>query len=85
MMARPFLLVGMLLIAACVSLGLARAGGIAQTVVGGIAAGFGFYVVTKLCADLGSAGLIYPAFSAWVPPVTGIFMAAWFLLRREDG
>ncbi len=85
MLARPILLVAMLLIAACVSLGLARSGGIAQTVVSGVVAGFGLYIVTKLCADFGSAGLIYPALAAWVPPLVGVLLGAWVLLRREDG
>ena len=85
MIARPLLLVGMLLIAASVSLGLARSGGVGQTVIGGIAAGFGFYIVDKLCADFGSAGLIFPALAAWVPPLVGTMLACWFLLKREDG
>ncbi|MEN9709537.1 MAG: hypothetical protein RIQ68_1945 [Pseudomonadota bacterium] len=85
LLARPLLLVAMVLIAACFSLRFFRFGGVAQTVSGGVAAGFVLYVVTKLVSDLGGAGLISTPVAAWAPAVIGGMLGCLVLLYQEDG
>ena len=85
LLARPLLLVAMVLIAACFSLRFFRFGGVAQTVSGGVAAGFVLYVVTKLVSDLGGAGLISTPVAAWAPAVIGGLLGCLVLLYQEDG
>lgn len=85
LLARPFLLVAMVLIAAVVGLRVFRFGGVGQTILGGVLAGFLLYVGTKLAEDLGEAGIVHPIAAAWFPAVTGVLMGVLVLLHREDG
>lgn len=85
LLARPFLLVAMVLIAAVVGLRVFRFGGVGQTILGGVAAGFLLYVGTKVAADLGEAGIVHPVAAAWFPAVVGIVLGVVVLLYREDG
>jgi lipopolysaccharide export system permease protein len=85
LLARPLLLAVMVLIAATVSLRLARMGGLARVIPGGIAAGFVLYVVTKLAEDLGGAGFVSPVVAAWTPAIVGLLMSVTVLLHLEDG
>lgn len=85
LLARPVLLLAMVLIAASVSLRVFRFGGIGQTILGGVAAGFLLYVSTKLAEDLGEAGIVHPIVAAWFPAVVGALMGILILLHREDG
>jgi lipopolysaccharide export system permease protein len=85
LMARPILLVAMVLIAATVSLRFARLGGIGVMILSGIGAGFVLYVVTKMAKDLGIAGLVDPATAAWTPAVVGVLIGFTVLLNQEDG
>ncbi len=85
LLARPFLLVAMVLIAAAVGLRVFRFGGVGQTILGGVMAGFLLYLGTKLAEDLGEAGVIHPIAAAWFPAVAGIFLGVLVLLHREDG
>ena len=75
----------MVLIAAVVSLGFARYGGLAPMIFGGVISGFMLYVATEITSDLGSAGTISPAIAAWSPGVIATLMGVTFLLHREDG
>jgi lipopolysaccharide export system permease protein len=85
LLARPLLLVAMVLIAASFSLRFFRFGGIAQSVSGGVASGFVLYVATKMVADLGGAGLLPAAVAAWSPAVVGSMLGSLVLLHQEDG
>lgn len=85
LLARPFLLVAMVLIAAAVGLRIFRFGGVGQTILGGVLAGFLLYLGTKLAEDLGEAGVVHPIAAAWFPAVAGIFLGVLVLLHREDG
>lgn len=85
LLARPFLLIAMVLIAAVVGLRVFRFGGVGQTILGGVGAGFLLYLGTKLAEDLGDAGVVHPIAAAWFPAVTGIFLGVLVLLYREDG
>ena len=85
LMARPLLLVAMVLVAASVSLRFFRFGGVTRLVVGGVAAGFVLYVATQLSEELGSAGIVSSVIAAWLPAVVGTMLGALALLHQEDG
>ena len=85
LLARPLLLVAMVLIAASFSLRFFRMGGVARMVSGGVGAGFVLYVVTKLVTDLGGAGILSAQLAAWVPAMMGSLLSALVLLHLEDG
>jgi lipopolysaccharide export system permease protein len=85
LMARPLLLIAMVLVAASVSLRFFRFGGVAKMVMGGVAAGFVLYVATKLMEDLGASGLVRPVVSAWFPAIVGSLLGTLALLHQEDG
>jgi lipopolysaccharide export system permease protein len=84
-LARPLLLVAMVMIAATVSLRLFRHGGTGQLVLTGIAAGFLLYVLTKITSDLGGNGIINPMLAAWGPSIIALTFGATALLYLEDG
>lgn len=85
LLARPLLLVAMVLIAACFSLRFFRFGGIARMVSGGVVSGFVLYVVTKLAADLGGAGILSAPVAGWSPAIVGSMLGVLVLLHTEDG
>lgn len=85
LLARPLFLVAMVMIAASFSLRFFRMGGVAKNVLSGVAAGFVLYVVTKLAADLGGAGLVGLPFAAWSPAIGGALFGTLAVLTQEDG
>jgi lipopolysaccharide export system permease protein len=85
LMARPLLLVAMVLIAASFSLRFFRMGGVTRMVSGGVGAGFVLYVVTKLVTDLGGAGILSAPLAAWAPALMGSLLSILVLLHQEDG
>jgi lipopolysaccharide export system permease protein len=85
LLARPLMLVAMVLIAASFSLRFFRFGGIPKMVSGGVLAGFVLYVATKLIGDLGGAGLLSASVAAWSPAVIGSLLGTLVLLHQEDG
>jgi lipopolysaccharide export system permease protein len=85
LLARPLLLVAMVLIAAAFSLRFFRFGGITRMVSSGVGAGFVLYVATKVVANLGGTGLISPPVAAWSPALVGSLLGALALLHLEDG
>ncbi len=85
LIARPFLLAAMILLAAAVSLRAFRFGGVPQRILLGIAAGFSIYVLSKVTEDLSKAELLYPLLAAWLPIVAGGLSGFLVLLHEEDG
>ncbi len=85
LLARPLLLVAMVLLAAAFSLRFFRFGGIAKMVGGGVAAGFMLYVATKFVGDLGGSGLLSAPVAAWSPAVVASMLGTLALLHQEDG
>lgn len=85
LLARPLLLVAMVLVAACFSLRFFRSGGVARMVSGGVGAGFMLYVATRLIGDLGGAGILSAPVAAWSPAVIGSMVGTLVLLNQEDG
>jgi lipopolysaccharide export system permease protein len=85
LLAQPFLLVGMVLLAASVSLRFFRFGGVPKMVLSGVAAGFLLYILSKVTADLSKAELMHPGAAAWVPVLFGVVTGFVVLLYQEDG
>jgi lipopolysaccharide export system permease protein len=85
LLARPLMLVAMVLIAAAFSLRFFRFGGIGKMVGGGIAAGFVLYLLTKMVSDFGEAGILSASVAAWSPAVVGSMLGGLALLNQEDG
>jgi lipopolysaccharide export system permease protein len=85
LIARPFLLAAMILLAAPVSLRAFRFGGVPQRILLGVAAGFSIYVLSKVTEDLSKAELLYPLLAAWLPIVAGGLSGFLVLLWEEDG
>lgn len=85
LLARPFLLIAMVLLAAAVSLRFFRFGGVQKMVLSGIAAGFLLYVLSKVTEDLSKAELMHPITAAWLPVCVGGLVGFMALLYQEDG
>jgi lipopolysaccharide export system permease protein len=85
LIARPFLLVAMVFLAAAVSLRFFRFGGVQKMVLSGVAAGFLLYVLSKVTEDLSKADLLHPVAAAWLPVLVGGLTGFIALLYQEDG
>jgi lipopolysaccharide export system permease protein len=85
LLARPFLLAAMVLLAASVSLRFFRMGGVQKMVLSGITAGFLLFVLSKITEDMSKSELISPVAAAWVPVVLGGLTGFVALLFQEDG
>ena len=85
LLARPFMLAAMVMLAAAFSLRFVRFGGVQKMVLGGVACGFLLYVMSKLTDDLSTAELIPPVVAAWLPAAVGAMTGLVVLLYQEDG
>ena len=85
LLARPVVMLAMVLLAATVSLRTFRFGKIQSKVITGLVAGFGFFILTEVSRQLGVAGLTLPETSAWAPAGLTCLLATSVLLRQEDG
>lgn len=85
LLARPFLLAAMVLLAASVSLRFFRFGGVQKMVLSGITAGFLLFVLQKVTDDMSRAELMPPIAAAWIPVVVGGLTGFVALLFQEDG
>mgnify|MGYP001167396540 CR=1 FL=1 len=85
LLAQPFLLAAMVLLASATSLKFIRLGGVQKLVLGGVIAGFLLYVLSKATEDLSKAELMHPFIAAWLPIVVGSFTGVLALLYQEDG
>jgi lipopolysaccharide export system permease protein len=85
LLAQPFLLAAMVMLAASVSLRFFRFGGVQKMVLGGVGAGFLLYVLSKVTEDLSKAELMHPIAAAWLPVFVGGLTGFLALLYQEDG
>ena len=85
LLAQPFYLVAMVILAASVSLRSLRFGGVQRMVLGGIVLSFLLYVMSKVTGDLSKAGVMPPIVAAFLPPLLGGLTGLITLLHQEDG
>jgi lipopolysaccharide export system permease protein len=85
LIARPFLLCAMVLLASAVSLRFFRFGGVQKMVMSGVLSGFLLYVLSKVTEDVSKADLMSPLAAAWLPVMVGMFTGVVALLFQEDG
>jgi lipopolysaccharide export system permease protein len=85
LIARPFLLAAMVMLAAAVSLRFFRFGGVQKMVMAGILSGFLLYIFSKVIDDLSKAEIMPPTAAAWLPVATGTLIGFVALLYQEDG
>jgi lipopolysaccharide export system permease protein len=85
LLAQPFLLAAMVMLAASVSLRFFRMGGVQKMVLSGVGAGFLLYVLSKVTEDLSKAELMHPIAAAWLPVLVGGLTGFLALLYQEDG
>jgi lipopolysaccharide export system permease protein len=85
LLAQPFLLAAMVMVAASVSLRFFRFGGVQKMVLSGVGAGFLLYVLSKVTEDLSKAELMHPIAAAWLPVLVGGLTGFVALLYQEDG
>lgn len=85
LLARPLVLLAMVLLAGVVCLRFSRLGSTGPLILAGIVAGFVLYVVNEITSDLGSSGVVSAVVAAWLPAGLATLTAVALLLRREDG
>ncbi|HMK71270.1 MAG TPA: LPS export ABC transporter permease LptG [Xanthobacteraceae bacterium] len=85
LLSQPFLLTGMVLLAASVSLRFFRFGGVQKMVLSGITAGLLLFVLSKFTEDMGRSELLPPVLVAWIPVLVGGLSGFVVLLYQEDG
>ena len=85
LLARPFLLAAMVMLAASVSLRFFRFGGVQKMVLSGVSAGFLLFVLSKITDDMSKSELISPMVAAWTPVLVGRLTGFVVLLFQEDG
>jgi lipopolysaccharide export system permease protein len=85
LLALPFLLLAMVLIASTVSLKFVRSGQAGRLVLGGIMGGFVLYAATRVVTSLGNNGIVPPSVAVWSPSLVAILFGMSVLLYQEDG
>lgn len=85
LLARPFLMICMVLLAATCALKPFRFGKIQTMVIAGLSAGFAFFVLVELSRKLGMSGYITAGVAAWAPIAIASLLAMTVLLHQEDG
>ncbi len=85
LLATPFLLTGMMLVAAVFSLRLPRRGRIGMLALSGMGVGLGLFFFNNLVQTLGGAGEIPVTLAAWSPAIIMLVAGTATLLHLEDG
>lgn len=85
LLARPFLLCAMVMLAAIFSLRMQRRGGITSMIVGGVVSGFLLYVLSDIVFALGLSAKLPVALAAWTPTGVSLIFGTSMLLHLEDG
>ena len=85
LVSRPLLCLAMVILAATVSLGSFRSGGIQTMVVTGMVGGIGFFLAAEVSRQIGVAGFVPPWAAVWLPIILLILLTVTVLLHQEDG
>jgi len=84
-LARPLLLVTMVLIGAAFTMRHARSGHTSLMVLFAIMSGFSLYFIRNFALILGENGQIPVLLAAWAAPAAGLLLALGLILHLEDG
>jgi len=85
LLARPFLLCAMVLVAATFSLRMQRRGGTTLMIIGGVVSGFLLYFLSDVVFVFGLSANDPVALAAWTPTGVSLIFGASMLLHLEDG
>ena len=85
LLARPFLLAAMVLVAAAFSLRMHRRGGTVLMIAAGVGSGFLLYLLSTFVFALGQSATIPVYLAAWTPPGVSWLMGSSLLFHLEDG
>jgi len=85
LLARPFLLAAMVLIAATFSLRMQRRGGTSLMIAAGVASGFTLYLLSNVVFALGQSATIPVNLAAWTPAGVSWLLGTSLLFYLEDG
>jgi lipopolysaccharide export system permease protein len=85
LLARPFLLAAMVLIAATFSLRMQRRGGTTLMIAAGVASGFTLFLLSNVVFALGQSATIPVNLAAWTPAGVSWLLGTTLLLYLEDG
>jgi lipopolysaccharide export system permease protein len=85
LLAKPFLLCAMVLIAATFSMRLQRRGGATLMIMMGVASGFLLYFLSDIVYALGLSARIPVELAAWVPAGVCLLIGTSLLLHLEEG
>ncbi len=85
LLAEPFLLCAMILIAAIFTLRISRRGGTAFIIGGGVLTGFVLYFFSDVVLALGLSDSIPVVLAAWTPSGVTLLLGIAMLLHLEDG
>ena len=85
LLARPFLLCAMVLVAATFSLRMQRRGGATLMIVGGVVSGFVLYFLSDVVFAFGLSAKVPVTLAAWTPTGVSLIFGTSMLLHLEDG
>jgi len=85
LLSLPLMLIALTVIAAAVSMGNMRSGGVFQLMLGGAAAGFFVYFFNNLVGAFGQAQTLSIIAASWTVPLVVLFLGLAYLARIEDG
>lgn len=85
LLAQPFLLMSMILLAASVALRPQRQGGTFLFIIGGVTIGFVVFFLSNFLTALGASHSIPVFLAAWSPAIIGGLLGIAALLTLEDG
>jgi len=85
LLALPLSLVAMTIIAAGVSIHLAREGGTLKLLITGTAIGFTVYFANSIFNAFGQSSTLPVIFAAWLIPIMTFFLGVSLLAKIEDG
>ncbi|MBT5303333.1 MAG: LPS export ABC transporter permease LptG [Tateyamaria sp.] len=83
--AQPLFLVGLVLVAAALTIRHTGFGKTSFTILFPILMGFSLYFIQNFAQVLGESGQIPVLLAVWTPPIASILLAIGFLLRADDG
>lgn len=85
LLAQPFLLCAMVLVAATFSLRAQRRGGATLLIIAGVGCAFVLYFVSDVIYALGLSARVPVALAAWTPAAVSLVFGTSMLLHLEDG